>query len=87
SSYGELEHCIESPEVQRYPLQLEWIINQYFEIDHYQPLLFVADSFDQVFAEVGRLEQWMKDGKLDNVSPGEPEVSEADLQSFLDHEF
>lgn len=87
SSYGELEHCIESPDVQRYPLQLEWVINQYFEIDHYQPLLFVADSFDHVFSEVGRLEEWMKDGKLDNVSPGEPEVSEADLQSFLDHEF
>jgi len=26
----------------------------------------------------------MRDGRLDNVSPGEPEVSEPDLRSFLD---
>ncbi|MCU0650289.1 MAG: phenylalanine 4-monooxygenase [Gemmatimonadaceae bacterium] len=85
SSYGELAHCIESPAVQRFPFQLEWVINQYFEIDHYQPLLFVVESFDHLFEEVGRLEQWMKDGRLDNVSPGEPEMSEADLKSFLEH--
>ncbi len=84
SSYGELEHSIESPEVQRYPMQLEWMINQYFEIDHYQPLLFVADSFDHVFDQVDVLEQWMKLGKLDNIAPGEPFVNEADIQSFLD---
>lgn len=84
SSYGELEHCIESPTVQRYPLQLEWVVNQYFEIDHYQPLLFVADSFDHVFDQVNELERWMKEGKLSNVSPGEPAVNEADLRSFLD---
>jgi phenylalanine-4-hydroxylase len=83
SSYGELEHCIESPDVQRYPVQLEWVVNQYFEIDHYQPLLFVVDSFDHLFSLVDQLEAWMKDGKLDNVSPGEPGVGEADLRSFL----
>lgn len=84
SSYGELAYSVDSPHVQRYPLQLEWIINQYFEIDHYQPLLFVADSFDHVFEEVHRLEAWMKEGKLSNVSPGEPGVNEEDLRSFLD---
>lgn len=83
SSYGELKHCIESPEVQRYPIQLEWVINQYFEIDHYQPLLFIVDSFDHLFELVGQLEDWMRQGKLNNVSPGEPKVSEADLKSFL----
>lgn len=83
SSYGELQHCIESPEVQRYPFQLEWVVNQYFEIDKYQPLLFVVDSFDHLFAEVGRLVEWVKDGQLDNVAPGEPAISEADLTSFL----
>ena len=83
SSFGELEHCIESPEVQRFPVQLEWVVNQYFEIDHYQPLLFIVDSFDHLFHLVGELEQWMKEGKLDNVSPGEPEMSETDVQSFL----
>jgi phenylalanine-4-hydroxylase len=33
---------------------------------------------------VGRLEQWMKEGRLNHVAPGEPAVEEADLQSFLD---
>lgn len=83
SSYGELEHSIVSPDVQRYPVQLEWVINQYFEIDHYQPLLFVVDSFDYLFSLVDTLEQWMKDGKLNNVSPGEPAINEDDLRSFL----
>jgi phenylalanine-4-hydroxylase len=84
SSYGEIAHSIESPEVQRYPIQLEWVINQYFEIDHYQPLLFIVDSFDHLFDLVGELERWMKDGRLDNVSPGEPAISEPDLRSFLE---
>lgn len=84
SSFGELEYAIESPAVQRFPFQLEWVINQYFEIHHYQPLLYIVDSFDHLFAQVDELEKWMTAGKLDNVSPGEPEVNEADLRSFLD---
>jgi phenylalanine-4-hydroxylase len=83
SSHGEIAHAIESPDVQRFPFQLEWVVNQYFEIDHYQPLLFWVESFEHLFEEVGRLEQWMKDGRLSNVSPGEPAISEADLDSFL----
>lgn len=83
SSYGEIAHCVESPLVQRYPIQLEWVINQYFEIDTYQPLLFYVDSFDHLFSLVDTLEQWMKDGKLDNVAFGEPGVNAEDLESFL----
>jgi phenylalanine-4-hydroxylase len=83
SSYGEIEHSVISPKVQRYPLQLEWIINQYFEIDHYQPLLFIADSFEQVFDQVNVLERWLREGKLDNCVGGEPAINEADLASFL----
>ncbi|HEX5324975.1 MAG TPA: phenylalanine 4-monooxygenase [Capsulimonadaceae bacterium] len=83
SSYGEIEHAIEASEVQRYPIQLEWAINQSFEIDHYQPLLFIVDSFEHLFHLVGDLEQWMLQGKLYNVAPGEPEIGEADLKSFL----
>lgn len=83
SSFGEIEHSIESDQVQRYPFQLEWVINQYFEIDHYQPLLFVVDSFADLFSEVERLEKWLGEGKLDSVSPGEPAINEADLRSFL----
>lgn len=83
SSYGEIAHSVDSPDVQRYPVQLEWVINQYFEIDHYQPLLFYVDSFDHLFSLVGELEKWMKEGKLNNVAPGEPGVNEADLESFF----
>ncbi len=83
SSYGELAHSVESPEVQRYPIQLEWAINQSFEINHYQPLLFVVESFDHLFSLVDDLERWMKAGKLSNVAPGEPSVNEQDLKSFL----
>ena len=83
SSHGEIEHCIESQQVQRYPIQLEWVINQQFEIDHYQPLLFYVDSFAHLFSLVGNLETWMKEGRLNNVAPGEPNVSEADIASFL----
>jgi len=84
SSYGELEHAIESDEVQRYPVQMEWLINQGAEIDHYQPLLFIVDSFDHLFELVGRLERWMREGKLDNVAPGLPEIDPLTLRSFLD---
>ena len=84
SSYGELAHSIESPGVQRYPIQMEWVVNQYFEIDKYQPLLFVVDSFDHLFDLVGQLDRWMRAGRLDNLSPGEPEMSEQDVKSFLE---
>jgi phenylalanine-4-hydroxylase len=83
SSFGEIAHAIDAPEVQRYPFQIEWVVNQAFEIDHYQPLLFIVDSFEHLYALVTTLEQWMTDGKLDNVAPGEPAISEADLESFL----
>jgi len=83
SSFGEIEHAIDSPDVQRYPIQLEWAINQSFEIDHYQPLLFIVDSFDHLFSLVDQLEKWMREGKLNNVAPGEPTVNERDLKSFL----
>lgn len=83
SSFGEIEHCIESPLVQRFPAQLEWIVNQYFEIDHYQPLLYYVESFDHLFELIDQLETWLHEGRLDNVSPGEPGVNAEDLESFL----
>ncbi|HVS16679.1 MAG TPA: phenylalanine 4-monooxygenase [Thermoanaerobaculia bacterium] len=83
SSAEEIESSITSPDVQRYPFQLEWVVNQYFEIHHVQPLLFVVDDFDHLFEEVGRLEEWVLEGRLNNVAPGEPAVNEDDLRSFL----
>jgi phenylalanine-4-hydroxylase len=83
SSFGEISHAIDSPDVQRYPIQLEWAINQSFEINHYQPLLFIVDSFDHLYSLVDRLEQWMREGKLNNIAPGEPVMKEEDLRSFF----
>ncbi len=83
SSSDEIQHSLQSDQVQRYPFQLEWVVNQYFEIDHFQALLFYVDSFDHLFEQVDRLERWVLEGKLDNVNPGEPLVNQADLDSFL----
>ncbi|HWQ53031.1 MAG TPA: phenylalanine 4-monooxygenase [Bryobacteraceae bacterium] len=86
SSYGELQHAIESEDVGRYPIQIEWVINQVAEIDHYQPLLFIVESFDHLFDLVDQLERWMRKGKLNNVAPGLPQIDERDLRSFLEAE-
>ncbi len=86
SSIGELEYAIESPLVQRFPTQLEWVINQHFEIDSFQPLLFYVESFDHLFELVDQLEAWLHEGKLDRVAPGEPIANPADLESFLQAE-
>lgn len=86
SSADEIEHSVESSEVQKYPFQLEWVINQSFEIDRFQSLLFVIDSFEQLYEEVGRLEHWLHEGKLDHVNPGEPSVDEEELKAFLEVE-
>jgi phenylalanine-4-hydroxylase len=84
SSFGEIEHCIESPDVQRVPFQLEWVVNQAFEIHHYQPLLFIVEDFDHLFAEVKRLEEWIHDGRLDNVAPCEPTITEEEIDLSLE---
>ena len=84
SSYGELRHAIESSDVERHPLRMEWVINQGAEIDHYQPLLFIVESFDHLFELVDRLERLLREGELFDVAPGLPEVNAGDLRSFLD---
>jgi phenylalanine-4-hydroxylase len=43
----------------------------------------VVESFEHLYDLVGELEQWMKAGRLDHVAPGEPEITAADLESFL----
>ena len=48
SSPEEARHALESPEVERRPFDLEEICATAFEIDHYQPLLFVLESFAQL---------------------------------------
>ena len=73
--------------MQRHPFQLEWVINQSFEIHRPQLLLFALDSFDYLFEEVERLEDWMLSGRLASTAAGEPSVSQTDLlASFLDRD-
>jgi phenylalanine-4-hydroxylase len=83
SSFTELSHSIDSPEVQRYPFQLEWVVNQAFEIDRFQPLLYVVEDFEHLFEQVQLLEQWIVDGKLDNLGPCEPVISQEEMDQSL----
>ncbi len=48
SSPGECTHSLESPEVDRRPFDLDRVCDTAFEIDHYQPILYVLESFDQL---------------------------------------
>lgn len=48
SSEGEGHHALESKEVDRRPFDLETVCNTSFEIDHYQPILYVLESFEQL---------------------------------------
>ncbi len=48
SSPGESAHALESSEVDRRPFDLEQVCETDFEIDHYQPILYVLDSFEQL---------------------------------------
>jgi phenylalanine-4-hydroxylase len=83
SSHGELPHALKSPRVHRAPFQLEWAIHTHVDFDRYQCLLFVIDSFDQLFGEVEKLERWMKEGRLDNLTRGEPVISDQEAELFL----
>lgn len=48
SSHGEAKHALESPDVERRPFDLERVCETTFEIDHYQPILYVLESFEQL---------------------------------------
>lgn len=48
SSPGESTHALNSNDVERRPFDLETVCNTSFEIDHYQPILYVLDSFAQL---------------------------------------
>lgn len=43
------------PKCDRRPFDLEAVLNQPFEIDHLQDVLFVIDSFDELFEAVAEL--------------------------------
>ncbi|MFM8818011.1 MAG: phenylalanine 4-monooxygenase [Phycisphaerales bacterium] len=48
SSPGESQHSLTSKDVDRRPFDLETVCATSFEIDHYQPILYVLESFEQL---------------------------------------
>lgn len=48
SSLGESFHALESPDVDRRPFEMDRVCDTPFEIDHYQPVLYVLESFEQL---------------------------------------
>jgi phenylalanine-4-hydroxylase len=56
SSPGEGAHCL-TDAVQKLDFDLDKVVGQSFEIDHYQPILFVIESFEQL---TDALAQWEK---------------------------
>jgi phenylalanine-4-hydroxylase len=54
SSHGDAANA-RGPKCTRRPFVLDDVLSQSFEIDHLQPVLFVLDSFDQLFEAVANL--------------------------------
>ncbi|MGQ0629251.1 MAG: phenylalanine 4-monooxygenase [Phycisphaerales bacterium] len=48
SSHGEAAYSLESKVPERRPFDLEQVCETPFEIDHYQPIYYVLDSFEQL---------------------------------------
>lgn len=48
SSIGESPHALHSPHVDRRPFDLDRVCDTPFEIDHFQPILYVLESFEQL---------------------------------------
>ena len=54
SSEGEGHYALQSPKVDRRPFDLDRVCDTPFEIDHYQPILYVLDSFEQLADAMNR---------------------------------
>ncbi len=54
SSEGEGHHALTSPAVDRRPFDLDRVCDTAFEIHHYQPILYVLDSFEQLADAMNR---------------------------------
>jgi phenylalanine-4-hydroxylase len=54
SSEGEGHHALTSPSVDRRPFDLDRVCDTPFEIHHYQPILYVLDSFEQLADAMNR---------------------------------
>lgn len=56
SSRGDAANAL-GPDCERRPFSLDAVLAQPFEIDHFQNVLFVTESFDQLFAAVREMER------------------------------
>lgn len=58
SSHGDAANAL-GPSCDRRPFSLRAVLAQPFEIDHLQNVLFVLDSFDQLFGVLDDAERWL----------------------------
>lgn len=68
SSPGESVHSLTSREVDRRPFDLERVCDTSFEIDHYQPILYVLESFEQLRDAMHRYATRVIEGRASPVS-------------------
>jgi len=61
SSHGDGANAL-GPTCDRRPFALPAVLSQPFEIDHLQNVLFVIDSFDQLFHALDDAERWVRGG-------------------------
>lgn len=59
SSHGDAANAL-GPDCDRRPFTLDAVMDQHFEIDRYQDVLFVVDSFDQLFDAVDRAKRLIR---------------------------
>lgn len=60
SSIGDAANAL-GPDCDRRPFSLDAVMDQHFEIDRFQDVLFVVDSFDQLFAAVREAERRLEE--------------------------
>ena len=68
SSPGESRHALTSPDVDRRPFDLERVCDTSFEINHFQPILYVLDSFQQLRDAMMTYANRLLDAHRDTVS-------------------
>lgn len=69
SSNGGMANRVASATVQRCVQRPAWAVDPHFEIDHYQPLVFILDDRAHLCEQVGTHARWMKTRKPNNVGP------------------
>ncbi len=81
SSVGETVYAVESPEPRRERFELLTVLRTPYRIDIYQPLYYVLESFDELFAVAGEdLVAWVRRALREgDLPPAYPPPAEAAL--------